>query len=158
MRAYPVGCVIVVVGSPVDCVGALVVVKTKDIFFCQHTFFADIDPAIVDGPIFGGVCRGHGHVLGIRLRIWNFALNAIGGIFYLAKEGRDDFLISFECAFVGSGTIVFDQLVQFGQRKKRHQGKHVMLNMVVHVHTEKARNRIHINGATVQAMIQYVFR
>ena len=49
-----------------------------------------------------------------------------------------------------------DSLVQPGQRVIRHQRKHVVLDVVVHVPVEIADDRIHVHGAAVEPMIEHV--
>jgi hypothetical protein len=43
--------------------------------------------------------------------------------------------------------------VKLGQSVERHHGKHVVLDVIVHVGAEKAEDRVHDYGARVQPVV-----
>ena len=75
----------------------------------------------------------------------------------MAEDGGDDFAPGLAQAAVGRGHVGFDEFVQFGQGVIGHQRKHVVLDVVVHVPIQVAVDRVHVDRAAIEAVVEHVF-
>src|ERR1700691_4800838 len=74
----------------------------------------------------------------------------------LPQDGGDDLSIRGPAASVGRWAIRLHGLMQRRQRVVGYHRVHVVLEMIVHVQVEKAEQRVHVNGPTVESMIEHV--
>ena len=138
------------VGIAVKRVGFTTMVKTKDIRFAQIGRRADFDPPLGIGR---GVC-GADAFRCPRARRRQLAFDVVGGIFHLPENGGKDLAPGGKNRGIGRRTVGFDDRMQLGQRMIRHEREHVVLEMVIHVPVDEAADRVHVNRAAVEAMVQ----
>lgn len=87
-----------------------------------------------------------------------FSSDVIGGVQTLPEGGRNDFAPGGEQSRIGLGHVALHQLMKFWQGVIRNQREHVVLHMVIHVPIKEAVERIHLDRAAVQPVIQDVLR
>src|SRR5579863_5576551 len=93
---------------------------------------------------------------GAAARWRKLARDVIPGVFYLAENGGDDLAPRAQKTTIGGGTVILNELVQFGQRMVRHQGEHVMFDVIIHVPVKVPVQRIHVDGSGVETMVENV--
>src|SRR5580698_7984962 len=132
------------------------VFKRRDVLRQDPVDRAGVDPALAQlshSPL-NLYDPGRGH---LRLRVRRqLAAHEVGRILQLAKKRRKDLAIGGDGARIGGRTIRLDRLVQLGQRVIGDRWEDVVLHVVVHVPIEEPEDRIHVNGAGIQPMVEHV--
>ena len=80
----------------------------------------------------------------------------IAGILNLPENGGHDFTPGGEKARIGRRTIVFHRGMQLRQRVIRHQGEHMVLDVVVHVPVQIPVDPAHVHRAAVEPVIEHI--
>ena len=82
----------------------------------------------------------------------------IGGVLDLAEHGGKNLAPGGGNRRIGRRTIILDQLMQTRQRMVGHQWEHVMFDVIVHVPVDEPADRVHMDRAAVEPVIENVFR
>src|SRR5260370_22462270 len=86
-----------------------------------------------------------------------FAQNKVIGVFRLTNQSWNDLPIRIRQARVRARQIRLQTLLQPGEGVKRHGGKHVVLNVIVHAEVKKSQDRIQFDGASIEPVVADIF-
>ena len=158
VRANAVGRIKISIGGAIDGIGFFVVIETDDIFHAQVLGTTNFNPAVHKcATIAGDYLLIWRRFFAIRGR-WNYTLHMISGVFHLTQNGRNNFAPRLNQTHIRLGHVSLDHFVQLRQRVIRHERKHVMLDMIIHVPIKKTIDWIHVNRPAIQAMVEDIFR
>ena len=125
-------------------------VESKDILLAEIGLGTNLHPAL---GVRLGIARDEAlHRTLLRRR--EDALHMIGRVFFLTNDGWQNLAPSGEDRWIWRRAVVLDERMELVKGMERHEREHVVLHMVVHVPVDEPADRVHVDGAAVQAVVE----
>jgi hypothetical protein len=141
-------------GVSIQGIGLLAMVESNNIGAAQSAGLANGDPAFTIRRF-----RRTEDVFRCALRwLRQFPFHMISRIFHLFEHGWKYLSPRRQETRIRLRAVTLDGVMEPGQRMIGHQGKHVVLDVVVHVPVKEAVNRIHVHRPAVETVVQNVLR
>ena len=136
----------------VKSIGLLAVIEADDVGVFEIGGGANFDPAFRVLPCMGGAKSF------VRTDPWfgKPTFDMICRVLDLPENRGNDFPPGGKKARIRCGAIVLHGRVQLGQRMIRHQGKHMVFHVVIHVRVQIPVDWIHVHGSAVQSVVEDV--
>ena len=130
------------------------VVETNNVIGIEIRSRANLQPALPIRLNFRVVTT----LLYMLFRLWKRTLHAIGRILHLTKNTRQNFPPGSENGTIRRRAIVDHFLMQIRKSMIGNQRIHVMLHVIIHIPVNEPTDRVHVNRAAIQTVIEHVFR